>query len=139
LLKRFSSDVNKVGNEMLPSPAKESVTKNDENDNKSHTQSHLPSNKHPDLQEEHGPLSSAGAFSIPCKLKKIWKLATTLNIKKNGDFQYSIIPEDLLMREYYKNKSSRDLLQWMGDSNQFIKLKINQILMHLLSLIFQST
>jgi len=46
----------------------------------------------------------------------MWGLSTTLNIKKRGDFQYSIIPEDLLMRTFYRTKGVRDLLEWMWNT-----------------------
>ena len=51
--------------------------------------------------------------SLQCKLKRVWRLATSLNIKKKGVFKYSVIPEDLLMRTYYNNKVAHDLLAWM--------------------------
>ena len=43
------------------------------------------------------------------------------------------------MRTYYTNKTSRDLLQWMGDSTLFTKLKLNQIIMHTVTLILELT
>ena len=51
--------------------------------------------------------------SLQTKLKRVWRLATSLNIKKKGVFKYSVIPEDLLMRTYYNNKVAHDLLTWM--------------------------
>ena len=75
-----------------------------------------------------------GLFDVDFNLRVIWWLGTILNIKKRGEFQYCIIPEDMLMRTYYANKECRDLLEWCFNLKQFIKLKLNQILMHILTL-----
>ena len=52
---------------------------------------------------------------------------------------YSIIPRDLLMRTYYDNKVTYDLLAWMADVPKLTKVKTNQILMHLSALIMENT
>ena len=82
-------------------------------------------------------VASDTPFETPIALYTLWGLATMLSIKKRGEFQVSVIPEDMLMKMYYEHKQPRDLLEWMADSTAFLKLKANQILMHCLGLMIQ--
>lgn len=76
---------------------------------------------------------------LKTRLNELWKNSMTLSLKNKGTLVYSIIPRDLLMRTYYDNKVTYDLLAWMADLPKLSKVKSNQILMHLSALILEQT
>ena len=73
------------------------------------------------------------------RLKRMWHYSCALGLKGKGKVAYCIIPEDMLMRMYSENKVKHDLLDWIMNMDKLVKVKLNQILMHIAALTIQQT
>lgn len=83
--------------------------------------------------------SVPGCKDIKERLNNLWINCVTLSLRNKGTVVFSIIPQDMLIRVFYENQVSYDLLSWVTNTDKFTKVKCNQILMHFASLVLQFT
>lgn len=92
-----------------------------------------------ELDDDGGDENATSKLELEDRLKRMWHYSCALGLKIKGKVAYCIIPEDMLMRMYSENKVKHDLLDWIMNMDKLVKVKLNQILMHIAALTMQQT